>query len=233
MPQPVVTEEAMDHNFTNEGGFGGTTRFLKNVMELWLLQECWRTWARNGKDYSYEELRRLAESEPAFGPLVDPDHPAILAPGDMPWRIRRFCQETGQNTPEEPGEIVRCVLESLALKYRWVVEQVGQMTGRSVEVIHVVGGGSQDSLLCQLTADAARQPVLAGPVEATALENVMVQAFARGYVGSLEEMRTAVRRSVDVRTYEPRGHGNEWDGFYERFPKIIEAAPSLNGLEGG
>ncbi len=232
-PQPVVTPEAMEANFTNEGGFGGRTRFLKNVMGLWLLQECRRIWVGEGQDYSYEELTQLAEDAPAFGPLVDPDHHEFLSPGDMLSRIRRFCEATGQEPPEEPGQVARCVFESLALKYRWAVEQAEELTGQKVEAIHVVGGGSQNSLLCQLTADAARLPVLAGPVEATALGNVMVQAYARGHVGSLEEIRAVVRRSTELSRYEPEGNEDDWDELRERFAGIMDASPKIDSLEGG
>jgi rhamnulokinase len=215
----------MHANFTNEGGFGGTTRFLKNVMGLWLLQECRRTWAREGREYSYEELTRLARAAPTSGPLLDPDHPAFLRPGEMPGRIRHFCLETHQVPPEEPGEVARCVLESLALKYRWVLERAEEITGRRAEVIHVVGGGVQNTLLCQLTADATRRPVRAGPVEATALGNLMVQAYTLGYLGSLEEIRAAVRRSsVEVHDYQPKGSKDEWDEAYERLRMVMDAA---------
>jgi rhamnulokinase len=225
LPEPAIAPEGMHANFTNEGGFGGTTRFLKNVMGLWLLQECRRTWAREGREYSYEELTRLAQAVPAAGSLLDPDHPAFLPPGDMPARIRRFCRETHQSSPDEPGEVVRCVLESLALKYRWVLERAEEITGRRAEVIHVVGGGVQNTLLCQLTADATRRPVRAGPVEATALGNLMVQAYARGYLGSLEEIRAAVRgSSVEVHDYQPTGSANEWDEAYERLRRVMDAA---------
>ncbi len=232
-PQPVVTPEAMEANFTNEGGFGGRTRFLKNVMGLWLLQECRRIWAGEGQDYSYKELTQLAEDAPAFGPLVDPDHHGFLSPGDMPSRIRCFCEATGQKPPEEPGQVARCVFESLALKYRWAVEQAGEITGQRVEAIHVVGGGSQNSLLCQLTADATRLPVLAGPVEATALGNVMVQAFARGHVGSLEEIRAVVRRSTELSRYEPEDNEDDWDELRESFSGIMDTSPKIDTLEGG
>jgi rhamnulokinase len=232
-PQPVLTQEAMEANFTNEGGFGGKTRFLKNVMGLWLLQECQRTWAQEGREYSYEELGRLADSAPAFGPLVDPDHPSFLEPGDIPDRIRRYCEATGQRPPEEPGAFARCVFESLALKYRGVVEQAREITGRPLEVIHLVGGGSQNSLLCQLTADATRLPVLAGPVEATALGNTMVQAFAQGHVGSLQEIRHVVRNSTELRTYDPEDNTDEWAELWERFTNVTDAAPTLNGSDGG
>jgi rhamnulokinase len=225
LPEPAIALEGLHANFTNEGGFGGTTRFLKNVMGLWLLQECRRTWAREGRDYSYEELTRLAEAVPVAGSLLDPDHPSFLPPGDMPGRIRRFCRKTGQSLPEEPGSVVRCVLESLALKYRWALERAEEITGRRAEVIHVVGGGVQNTLLCQLTADATRRPVRAGPVEATALGNLMVQAYARGYLGSLEEIRAAVRSSsVEVHDYQPTGCADEWDEAYERLRRVMDAA---------
>jgi rhamnulokinase len=225
---PVVTEEGLKANFTNEGGFGGKTRLLKNVMGLWLLQECRRQWAREGHEYSYEELVGLAEDAPPAGPLVDPDHPAFLAPGDMASRIRRFCEETEQRPPEEPAAVARCVFESLALKYRHAIEQAESLAGRAIETISVVGGGSQNSLLCQLTADATRRPVLAGPVEATALGNLMVQAYARGHLASLGEIREAVRRSVEVQEYEPQGAEDRWQEAYEKLRGLIGAAPRLN-----
>jgi rhamnulokinase len=229
LPKPAIAPEGMHANFTNEGGFGGTTRFLKNVMGLWLLQECRRTWAREGREYSYEELTRLARAAPTAGPLLDPDHLSFLAPGNMPGRIRRFCRATRQSSPEAPGEVARCVLESLALKYRWALERAEEITGRRAGVIHVVGGGVQNTLLCQLTADATRRPVRAGPVEATALGNLMVQAYARGYLGSLEEIRAAVRgSSVEVHEYQPTGSADEWDEAYEKLRRVIDAAAQLD-----
>ncbi len=228
LPSPVATEEGLRANFTNEGGFGGKTRLLKNVMGLWLLQECRRQWAREGHEYTYEELARLAEDAPPAGPLVDPDHPAFLAPGDMASRIRSFCEETGQRPPQEPAAVTRCVFESLALKYRYALEQAENLAGRAIGTINVVGGGSQNSLLCQLTADATRRPVLAGPVEATALGNLMVQAYARGHLASLEEMREAVRRSVKVQEYEPQGAEDERQEAYEKLRDLVGAAPRLD-----
>jgi rhamnulokinase len=231
-PHPVVTPEAMRSNFTNEGGFGGKTRLLKNVMGLWLLQECRRTWARDGRDYSYEELERLAREAAPFGPLVDPDHPSFLSPGEMPSRIRRFCEATGQTPPEGPAEIARCVLESLALKYRLVVEQVREITGQEVAVIHVVGGGVRNELLCRLTADATRRPVRAEPAEATALGNLAVQAYAQGHLASQEEIRAIVRRSVEVRDYEPRGDEDRWQQALERLRAVTEDGPPQLGGAG-
>jgi rhamnulokinase len=227
-PEPVVSQEAMEANFTNEGGFGRRTRLLKNVMGLWILQECRRQWAREGNDHSYEELALLAEDAPPAGPLVDPDHPTFLSPGDMPSRIRSFCEETGQDPPEEPASVARCVFESLALKYRHAIEQAESLAGRAIGTVNVVGGGSQNSLLCQLTSDATRRLVLAGPVEATALGNLMVQAYARGHLSSLGEIREAVRSSVEVHEYEPQGKEHSWQEAYEKLRGLIGAAPRLD-----
>jgi len=229
---PVVTQEAIEANFTNEGGFAGRTRFLKNVMGLWLLQECRRHWAREGHEYSYEELARLAEVTPS-GPLIDPDHPVFLTPGNMTARIRRFCKETGQTPPEGPAAFARCVFESLALKYGYAIEQAQSLTDQTIGTVNVVGGGSQNALLCQLTADATRVPVAAGPVEATAMGNVMVQAFAQDRVGSPEEIRAVVGHSFDATTYEPGGDAEQWSGLRERFSLLIEGARSLVISEGG
>lgn len=224
-PEPVMTGEAMEANFTNEGGFGGRTRFLKNVTGLWLLQECRGEWARKGRDYSYEELARLAEAAPAAGPLIDPDHPMFLDPGDMASRIRHFCEAAGQKVPDNPGEISRCIFESLALKYALVLEQAQKITGKTIEAVHVIGGGSQNELLCRLTADATGLPVLSGPVEATVLGNAMVQACAGGYVESLQEIRRVIRHSVEIKTCEPRDDGR-WAELRERFREVVEASPA-------
>ena len=223
LPHPVLTTEAMAANFTNETGLGGTTRLLKNVMGLWLLQECRRTWAREGWDLSYEELAGLAAAAPPFGPLIDPDHSSLLPHGDMPARIRVLCRANGQQEPVEPGAVVRCALESLALKYRWVLETLEAVTGRPVEVVHVVGGGSRNDLLCRLTAAATGRPVLAGPVEATALGNVLVQALARGQVRSSAEIRAVVRRSVEVVRYDPPADRAAWDEAFARMKDLVEA----------
>lgn len=214
--EPVITADSLAFNLTNEGGVCGTYRLLKNIMGLWLVQECRRTWAAEGREYSYDELTHLAAEAPAFGPLVDPDAHDFLRPGDMPARIRAFCERCGQPAPATHGEIVRSALESLALRYRWVLEKLEVMLGRRLNTIHIVGGGSQNRLLCQLAADATRRPVVAGPVEATAAGNVLMQALARGRLGTLDEVREVVRRSFDVVRYEP--HAAEgWDEAYARF----------------
>src|SRR5262249_2753095 len=157
------------------GGVGGTIRFLKNIMGLWLVQECRRTWERAGHVYSYDELARLASAAPPFVSLVDPDDASFILPASMPAALGEFFRRTGQPIPVEPGPVIRCALESLALRYRWVLEKLEALLGRRLDTIHVVGGGCQNELLCQLTADACNRPVLAGPVEATAIGNVLVQ----------------------------------------------------------
>ncbi len=217
---PIITEQSLTYNFTNEGGVVGTFRFLKNVMGLWLVQACRRAWARAGKDFSYDQLTDMAAQAPPFGPVVDPDDNAFLRPDDMPQAIRAVCQRTGQSVPEDKGAIVRCALESLALKYRWVFEKLETILGRKLQVIHVVGGGSKNKLLCQLTADATGRPVVAGPVEATSIGNVIMQALALGHVTALEEGREVVRRSFEVIEYEP-GDKAGWDEAYERFLRVM------------
>jgi rhamnulokinase len=220
--QPLVTPEALAANFTNEGGVGGRIRFLKNIMGLWLVQECRRAWERAGKAYNYDELTRLAESAPAFVSLVNPDDSSFWLPPSMPAALADFCRRTGQPAPTEPGAVVRCCLESLALKYRWVLGKLEQLLGRRLDVIHVVGGGCRNAVLCQFTADACDRPVKAGPVEATALGNVLTQALGLGLVGSPADIREVVRRSGDVQTYEPRDPGR-WRELAERFGKLVGA----------
>ncbi len=213
---PLINDDALRYNFTNEGGVGGTIRFLKNIMGLWLVQECRRTWERGGQPYSYDDLARRAEAAPSFVSLVDPDHASFILPPDMPAALADFCRRTGQPAPVEPGAVIRCALESLALRYRWVLQRLEELLGRRLEVIHVVGGGSQNELLCQFTADACNRLVLAGPVEATAIGNVLVQALGLRLIGSLADAREIVRRSFDLRSYTPLHPGN-WDAPYYRF----------------
>jgi len=220
LPQPLVTEAALAANFTNEGGVAGTTRLLKNIMGLWLVQECRRAWEKSGHAYPYDELVKLAEAVPPFASLVDPDDPAFLLPASMPEAIGAFCRKCDQPAPAEAGAVVRCCLESLALKYRWVLEKLEGLIGRRLDVIHVVGGGSQNALLCQWTADATGRQVLAGPVEATALGNLLVQMLGLGMLRSLAEGREVVRKSVAMTTYEPRD-ARRWDEQYRRFANLV------------
>jgi rhamnulokinase len=216
LKQPIVGEAALEANFTNEGGVGGTIRFLKNIMGLWLVQECRRAWERSGTAYSYDELMRQAETATPFVSLVDPDHLSFILPANMPAALADFCRRSGQPVPESIGSTVRCALESLALCYRWVLERLETLTGQRAEVIHIVGGGSQNALLNQFTADACNRLVLAGPVEATAIGNVLVQALGVGALGSLADAREVVRRSFEVRTFPPR-QPEAWQSPYERF----------------
>ena len=213
LPEPVLSDAARDANLTNERGLDGTTRLLKNVMGMWLLEECRRAWP----DASYEELHRLAEAETGDAALFDPDDDVFLAPGDMPARIAAACERTGQSAPAGPGAIVRSILVSLACKYRWVLERLEAVSGRDVRRIHVIGGGARNALLCRLTADITGREVLAGPVEATALGNVLVQARAAGELGSLAELRAVAAASAEPVTVEPAA-GQE--ALYGRFLDI-------------
>ena len=202
---PVITDESRAANFTNEGGVDGRTRFLRNVGGLWLLSESLRDWAECGEPAELEPLLAEARALPGGGPLVDVDDDAFIAPDDMPARIRQACRTSGQAVPESPAALVRCVLESLAAAYARTLDEAERLTGRRVEVVHVVGGGAQNTLLCQLAADACGRTVLAGPVEATALGNVMVQARTAGSLsGSLEELRRSTAAQLDLRRYEPQ-----------------------------
>jgi rhamnulokinase len=220
LPAPLISEKVLQYNFTNEAGVNGTTRFLKNIAGLWLVQECRRAWERAGKVFTYEELMRLAEAAPPLGSIVDPDDATFHLPASMPVALAEYCRKTGQTIPTEPGAIVRCALESLALRYRWVLERLEELLGRRLEVIHIVGGGRQNTLLCQFAADACNRPVLAGPVEATAIGNVLVQGMGLGLLGSLAEAREVVRRSFEVRSYSPH-NPERWQAPYERFLGLL------------
>jgi rhamnulokinase len=220
LPAPLINDKAREYNFTNEGGVGGTIRFLKNIMGLWLVQECRRSWERETKTFSYDDLIRLADAAPPFVSLVNPDDAGFILPDHMPRALADFCRKTNQPAPSEPGPVVRCALESLALRYRWVLQRLEELLGRRLETIHVVGGGSQNTLLCQFTADACNRPVLAGPVEATAIGNLLVQAVGLGILGSQPEAREVVRNSFAVRTYTPK-EPKHWDEPYERFLNFI------------
>ena len=176
---PIINTETMRYNFTNEGGVAGTTRLLKNIMGLWLVQESRRTWARAGREMTYEELIARAQVAPPFSALIDPDDSSFLSPGDMPARLVSFCVRTAQTPPRDEGTFVRCCLESLALKYRWTIERLESILNTTINTIHVVGGGTKNTLLCQFTADACGRPVHAGPVEATAIGNILMQAIGR------------------------------------------------------
>lgn len=218
--EPIINEKSLELNFTNEGGVCGTFRFLKNIMGLWLVQQCRRSFERDGVTCDYDTLTRMAREAKPLQAFIDPDYGEFMNPEDMPTAIQEFCRRTGQKVPEGRGEIVRCALESLALKYRWTVEKLAEIQGRRASVIHIVGGGTQNTLLCQLTADATGLPVMAGPIEATAVGNILMQAMALGKIGSIDEAREIVRASFPVVTYEPGDRG-PWDEVYPRFVELI------------
>ena len=206
-PAPIISEKSFHYNFTNEGAADGGIRFLKNIMGLWIVQECKRAWDAEGRSYSYAELTELAEKNGPAGFVIDPDDERFLKPGitggSMPERVRAWCSETGQSAPGDPGRTVRGVLESLAETYARNIRMVTEISGRTIAELYIIGGGSQNSLLCRLAADATGIPVMAGPVEATAIGNIMVQQIALGTIASIAEGRALVRRTCDVKRYEP------------------------------
>ena len=218
---PILTAEARDLNFTNEGGTGGTIRFLKNISGLWLLEACRRSWAAAGLSHRYESLVHAAAGAPSFTSMIDPDHELFLNPDDMPSAIDRYCRQTGQPSPDNPAAYVRAILESLACKYRVVLESLESMTGVRGEDIRIIGGGSRNRLLNQFTADATGRRVVAGPVEATALGNIAVQMLATGAVGSRAEARAVIDRSFPVERFDPVAH-DRWDAQYRRFKDHLE-----------
>jgi rhamnulokinase len=218
--RPVIDERSLEFNLTNEGGVNNTIRLLRNVMGLWLLQQSRRAWERRGSTFSYHELVDLASEAEPFQCLVDPDDSTFLNPADMPVAIGEYCRRTGQPVPDTIAAVVRCIVESLALKYRWVIERLEQVTGRRIETIHIIGGGSQNKQLCQATADATNRRVLAGPVEATALGNIIVQAMATGVVGSLAEGRALIRKSFPLVEYLP-ANAPQWDEPYSRLEGLL------------
>jgi rhamnulokinase len=217
--RPLINERTMRWNYTNEGGLQNSYRVLKNIMGLWILQECKREWDRTGPVAGFEHLERLAEGAAPLKALIDPDHPSFFNPGKMPEKVREFCRATGQAPPESRGGIVRCVLESLALKYRMVLDELESIAGSPIPVIHIVGGGSRNRLLNQFTADATGKPVLAGPAEATAIGNILVQLIALGELSGVQEARALARASFPVVIYQP-SEPEAWSESYERFKEM-------------
>ncbi|CAM3636173.1 rhamnulokinase [Marinicrinis lubricantis] len=216
---PVINDLALKLNFTNEGGAYGTFRLLKNIMGLWILQESKRQWEREGMSASFPELIRMAEGAPAFASLIDPDDPLFLPPGDMPSRIREYCKRTGQAVPEGPGAVVRCILESLALKYKYVLEWTEKLSGHTYGGLHMVGGGIHNILLCQWTANAIGKPVWTGPAEGSAIGNLAVQWISQGVIKDIWEARRLIRDSFGVTMVEPE-FGSEWTEAYEKFREL-------------
>jgi rhamnulokinase len=219
-PQPVINATSQRLNFTNEGGVANTIRLLKNIAGLWLLQEARRQWGREGHDYSWDDLLAQASAAQPFRAVLDPDAADFLAPPHMVDAIRGYCVRTGQPAPESVGEVVRVCLESLALRYRWGLDALEQLVGHKLATLRIVGGGSRNRLLSQFAADACGRPVVTGPVEATALGNVMVQAIATGHLAGLAEGRAAIAASIPQETFEPHPHAG-WDDAYGRFVEVI------------
>lgn len=220
LPQPVLTPRVLELNVTNEGGIDGTYRLLKNIMGLWLVQECHRSFERQGRSLGYADLARLAAEAPPFRSLINPDAAQFLSPADMPSEIRAWCESHGQPPPEAEGQFVRCALESLALKYRMVLGWLEELSGMPVEVVHIVGGGTQNELLNQFTANACGRPVITGPVEATALGNVLVQARTAGALATLSDMRAVVRASSTLKQYDPQDQP-AWTAATARFRELL------------
>jgi rhamnulokinase len=214
----VLSAAALAANLTNEGGHGNF-RLLKNVTGLWIVQQCRETWQQAGQHHDYAELTALAVAATPLRSLIPADHPDFLQPGDHPALITRLCRESGEPVPETAGQMIRCILESLALAYALVIDQLQQVTGRSFSVIHLVGGGAHNQLLCQLSADAAGLPVLAGPAEATVLGNATVQLIALGAFRDLKEARAAIARSTAVTRFEPRDQAR-WQHARDRYQQL-------------
>lgn len=217
---PLINEKSSRLAITNEGGVGGKITLLKNIMGFWLIQECRRQWEKEGQKFSYAELESMAYDVKPLVSFIDPDHHSFIAPGDMPERIKEFCRGTNQQVPEIRGEIVRCIAQSLAFKYRSTVESLEEVRGESYPVIHMVGGGIKDTLLCQLTANATGRKVVAGPVEATSVGNLLIQAMALGKIKNLQHIRQIVRNSFETREYLPEETG-VWDKEYERYKQVV------------
>jgi rhamnulokinase len=218
--QPIVSAQTQQLNFTNEGGVDGTTRFLKNIMGMWLIQEVQRVWEDEGVKYSWTEMVGLARKSEPFKFLINPDDTMFLNPRDMVQAVRDFCYQTAQGTPQNHGETIRCIYDSLALKYRYTLEQIGDVSDQLIEVIHIIGGGANNHFLNQLTADATGLPVIAGPTEATAIGNILIQAKALGYVGSLSEIRRIIANSFDLVHFIPSDE-LDWDEAYNKYLRII------------
>lgn len=221
LPQPVINPAAYRANVTNEGGAYGTYRFLKNVMGLWLAQQSRATWRNEGQDYSYADLTQQAIDAEPFRSLIDPDDDRFLAPGNMPERIRDFCRETDQPIPETVGQVMRTINESLALKYRYALDQLVELSGRKVDQLHIIGGGTQNQLLNQMTADATGRTVVTGPIEATALGNAIIQFISLGEIANITQAREILSRTVGTQKYTPK-HVDAWETTYQFYKTLVK-----------
>lgn len=221
LDEPLINEEGLKASYTNEGGYNGKIRFLTNIMGLWLIQECKRAWKKEGTDLSFPELVCLSEQADAFKCFVDPDYVEFAKPGNMPQKVQKYCQITGQYVPQTIGEIARCIYESLALKYRYAFDNLKKLTGKDYKSIHILGGGANASNLCQMTANACGVSVWAGPTEATAVGNIAVQLMASGALKDINEARSVIKDSFDVKEYLPSDM-DAWNEAFEKFKAIIE-----------
>ncbi|MCS7202014.1 MAG: rhamnulokinase [Dictyoglomus sp.] len=221
LKEPIINKDSLEANFTNEGGVNKTFRFLKNIMGLWLLQSVRRIWMKEGTEFTYSEITKMAEEEKPFQFFINPDDSSFLNPPNMVLAIREYCEKTGQKIPETKGEIVRCILESLAFRYKEVFESLEKIIGRKIKILHIVGGGSQNALLSQFTANVLGIPVMTGPVEATAIGNIMIQAISRGAIKDLSSGRRIIRNSFEPIIYYPKDT-EIWEREYKRYKEVIK-----------
>ena len=219
--QPIISADSFRYDFTNEGGIYNTIRFLKNIMGMWLKEESKRQWAREGKEFTHDELSNAAVASKPLQSIINPDDILFSPPGDMPGRIRDYCRRTGQHVPENEGEVVRCIFDSISLRYRWTVERIDELMGHKAAFINIVGGGTKETDLCQFCADACARPVYTGPTEATAVGNMASQLIAAGELKDLGEARQMVRDSFEIKEYQPK-NTEIWDEGYERFLGLLD-----------
>ena len=223
LAEPIINEKSEHYNITNEGGYGRKISFLKNIIGLWCIQESRRQWIREGNEYGFGELEIMAKEAPALQSFIDPDAQEFVAPGNIPERIQKFCRRTGQPVPETVGETVRCIYESLALKYRYALEQLEGMTGKNFTILHILGGGANAGLLCQMTADACRLMVKAGPVEATALGNILIQLKALHAIHDIDKGRRLIAVTEKITEYAPQNRKKDaWENAYHRFVTMMQ-----------
>lgn len=218
---PIINEKVLEYNFTNEGGFGGSIRFLKNIMGLWILQECKREWDKEGKEYKYEEIVEFAKNATPFYSFIDVNSSDFLYPGNMNEKIKNYCKKTGQKIPEDIPQIARVIFESLAMEYRYVIEKMEEILGYEIETLHIVGGGSKNTLLSQFTSSSTKKIVITGPSEATSAGNILVQALAKRELKDIEQIREVIRNSFSLIVYRPE-NTHLWDENYERYLKLKE-----------
>ena len=223
-PSPIINKQSYQYNFTNEGGYGGSYRFSKNVMGLWIVQQCRRQWQKEGRDYSYTELTEMALNAASMKTLIDPDYSEFLQMGNMIEKVKTYCQITDQSVPTTEGEMIRAALQGLALRYRYIIERLEEVSGKKTSTIHIVGGGTKNRLLNQFTADATGRKVITGPIEATATGNLIVQAIAMGDIANWQEGVAVIRNSFDIETYAPHDQ-TPWNSAYERFKDNIKKIP--------